>query len=254
MKIKWLGTASLLISSENSAFLIDPFIPERGSKVKTKVEDYDGVKNILITHAHYDHLSSIPLLLSRSDRMIYGTNASYLALQRKNISPNNFKTILMDESFYLEDFKISVFKSKHIKYDIPTLMYSFCPFRLIRYCYNLKRYLIGNKLFKEENETIAFLIEYDNKKIMVFGSLGYDKNIVYPSEVDLLVLPYQGRHDLITPALDLIEKIKPKKILLDHFDNTFPPLSKTKNTSKIQNLLKGKIEVIKINQGEYIEI
>lgn len=57
------------------------------------------------------------------------------------------------------------------------------------------------------------------------GSMNLDPDTDYPTDADILVLPLQGRSDLDTYGLALAERLKPRQILLDHYDNTFPPLS-----------------------------
>ena len=68
------------------------------------------------------------------------------------------------------------------------------------------------------------------------GSMNLDKNTLYPKYVDYLFLAYQGRSDLHIKILDILKVIKPKKIILTHFDNSFPPISKDVNLSKLNDL------------------
>lgn len=63
------------------------------------------------------------------------------------------------------------------------------------------------------------------------GSMNLDSNTEYPTGADALVLPLQGRSDQDTYALALVERLKPKAVLLDHYDDAFPPLSSQVDTS-----------------------
>ena len=97
---------------------------------------------------------------------------------------------------------------------------------MLAYGYNVPWMAYQNRVCKEAKETVAYLIKAEGKTILLLGSLGLDEATIYPMDVDLLILPFQGASDLITPSLEIIEMIKPKRIMLDHFDNTFPPISK----------------------------
>ena len=65
-------------------------------------------------------------------------------------------------------------------------------------------------------------------------------------------MPYQGKKDLLNAALEVVNVLKPKCIMLSHFDNTFPPVSKKVDTLDIENALKDVIPIIKpIYKKEY---
>ena len=48
----------------------------------------------------------------------------------------------------------------------------------------------------------------------------------YPTEADLLILPYNGWADNLPPAERVIRRLRPKRVLLDHWDDTFPPVTR----------------------------
>ena len=50
-------------------------------------------------------------------------------------------------------------------------------------------------------------------------------HLKYPTGADLLILPFQGRSDLENYALDIVSRLRPRRILLDHYDDAFPPIS-----------------------------
>lgn len=57
------------------------------------------------------------------------------------------------------------------------------------------------------------------------GGMNQRDEIEYPVEADLLILPYNGWEDNYPTAVRVVERLKPKRILLDHYDDTFPPLT-----------------------------
>ena len=63
------------------------------------------------------------------------------------------------------------------------------------------------------------------KRIQVLGSLGLDAHTEYPAGADVLILPFQGRSGLEKYALGIVRRLSPRMVLLDHYDNAFPPVS-----------------------------
>ncbi|MCR4951559.1 MAG: hypothetical protein K6A40_09585, partial [Solobacterium sp.] len=60
----------------------------------------------------------------------------------------------------------------------------------------------------------------------------------YPEGADLLILPFQGRSDIDSFGEQIIRRLKPKTVLLDHYDDAFPPMSGTVETASFEALLK----------------
>ena len=42
----------------------------------------------------------------------------------------------------------------------------------------------------------------------------------------MLILPFQGTSDPARTVVPIINKLQPKRIYLDHYDNTFPPMTR----------------------------
>lgn len=60
-KIVWLGHASFLLTINGTNILLDPVFADiplvkRRAKIPFRLENYDSIDYILISHAHYDHL------------------------------------------------------------------------------------------------------------------------------------------------------------------------------------------------------
>ena len=80
----------------------------------------------------------------------------------------------------------------------------------------------------------------------------------YPIGADLLILPLQGRSDIADYALSFVDRLMPKMILLDHFDDAFPPISSAVDTAPFVALMAKRhphIPVISPKAGtEWIDI
>ena len=91
---------------------------------------------------------------------------------------------------------------------------------------------------------MAYSIIIDDKSFFVLGSMNLDKNTKYPKDIDYLILAYQGRSDLDKKVNDIIERINPKNVIISHFDNSFPPISKDVNISNLKNIINKNINII----------
>ncbi|MCM1155663.1 MAG: MBL fold metallo-hydrolase [Roseburia sp.] len=257
MKITWFGTASLLIENEDDKILIDPFLPLRGAVNHPSLLDYRQADSILITHGHIDHLGSIPKILHDADISVYCSQTPANTLEKKNVDPDMIALIRPDDVLRFGSITVAPLPGKHIRFDAELVRHTLLNFRILRHFPNFLYLLFKNGAFMEKNETLAFQIKADGKTILVLGSLNLDENTQYPTHVDMLVLPYQGATDLVTPALSIIEKIKPRTVLLDHFDDAFPPISAQVDTRPLKKALSKRypdLSVIKPTAGKPITL
>ena len=67
MDIKWYGTASISIESNNEKILFDPFVPMLGSKIDVHLDDFINFDKIFITHGHFDHIGSLKKIYKKKN-------------------------------------------------------------------------------------------------------------------------------------------------------------------------------------------
>ncbi len=254
MIITWYNTAALSVQTKNNSVLFDPFLPLKGSRVLTAPSDYDGFFDIFLTHAHLDHIVSLPLLCRRQSRRLFGTQAVQTALAELGVEKSAVEVIRSGDEKQVGDILVKAFHGKHVRYDGKTLYHTFCNVRMFRYAYNIPPILRENRICQENGETTAYLVRAEGKSVFILGSLNLLPDAIYPTDVDLIVLPYQGTSDLLTPALEIIDRIRPKAVLLDHFDDTFPPLSRTIDTGDIERALRNKLPLHKLENGGKLEL
>ncbi|MBO5210178.1 MAG: MBL fold metallo-hydrolase [Lachnospiraceae bacterium] len=257
MKITWFGAASLLIEYAEDRILIDPFLPLRGAENPAFLLDYVEEDSILITHGHLDHLSSIPNIMEHADATVYCSALPAATLEKKKVNGDQIAVIQPGNILHFGQIKVTVLPGKHIEFDSQIKKNTLINPRMLRYLPNTFALAIQNFSYKEGNETLIYQIDAGSKRILVLGSLNLDENTEYPKYVDMLVLPYQGATDLITPALSIIEKIEPKTVLLDHFDDAFPPISRRVDTRPLKKVLTERfpdLPVVKPTAGKPVTL
>lgn len=257
MKITWFGTASLLIENEEDRILIDPFLPLRGSENHPSLLDYQKEDSILITHGHIDHLGSIPKILRNSEATVYCSALPASTLEKKKADSDQIVIIRPGDVLHFGEITVTPLPGKHIKFDAKLIRHTFLNLRILRYFPNFLSLLFRNHIYAEGNETLTFLVETGGKKILVLGSLALEEAAEYPKYVDMLVLPYQGATDLVSAALSIIAQIEPRTVLLDHFDDAFPPISQHIDTKPLKKALTEhypELPVVKPTAGKVITL
>ena len=105
---------------------------------------------------------------------------------------------------------------------------------------------------QEQDETVFYQLEADGKTVSLMGSMNLRDDVTYPIQADLLVLPYNGWEDNLPPALSIIDRLQPQRILLDHYDDTFPPLTSSVDLSSIIEKNAGLAEPMQLRKVEHI--
>ena len=250
IEITWYGTASVRITAGNSSVLIDPFFPFPDSRIKIKKDGFGDCSHILVTHGHFDHITSISRIV-RPHTTVFCTKAPYKSLCRKGVPIENMHIIRAGTAFSVGDLRITAYKGNHIKLNILKGLFNK---RVLKYRKGLFRKLLDIASCLEKKESLCYFIEAYGKRIIILGSLALAENVEYPTGADIALLPYQGSDDLYRIAVGICKRLRPKAVLLTHFDDTFPPFSSEIDTSGFEERMKKHIPVYKLRHGGSIRI
>ena len=252
LELIWHGTASIELRSSGDRILFDPFFPYPGSETEVLPDEFDGFTDILVTHGHFDHIGSIPLIWKRNRNVtIWCTETPRRTLIKSGVPDGQLRRITPGEAFCVCGFRITPFQSSHAvlaknpKKRIPYILRS--PHRR-----NFARFLREHLTSPENGETLLYLVERDGKRIAVMGSLNLRDDVRYPKGCDALILPYNGWEDNDPPARSAIERLSPKRVFLDHYDDTFPPMTMPIDLTQI--LQSGRAEICRLKPRQRIEI
>ena len=240
MRLKWYGTSTILLEQDGTQLLFDPFIPINKKVFQPVAEEFAAAENIFITHGHFDHIARIPDILMQSGRknLVYCTGKPRENLILKGIEKEQIHEISPGDVLNIKPFIVKVLKGKHIIFDKALLLKTFLSPRIIANWGKFISMLKENREYGEFGETVVYDIQVPDKRILLMGSLNLDENTIYPKGADLLIMPFQGRSDINTYAMQFIERLQPKRVLLDHFDDSFPPISSMIDTEPFVSLMR----------------
>lgn len=258
MKIKWLGTATLLIEGGGSRILIDPYLRRLNKKLPpVPVDEATAADAIFITHPHFDHFSDITSFIKGNVKAVYVSENGISTARKMGIYHRLMQPLFAGEKISIGDITVRTYQGRHCKFDKTTVMgIVFNPLTYFR-ARRAATILKGMKNYKITDDIYALEVCCGQKKIMVLGSAGMDTGAVYPAGADLLVFPYQGRARMHKYALPFLKTFEPKAVMLDHFDNAFPPFTHRVGTKRFIPAANKNFPQIKAfvpAEGEWYEI
>ncbi len=255
MKITWYGTASVEIESEGRKILFDPFVQLPGAAHPNSPALFADNDVIFITHGHFDHLYPVPALLAGCGPTVFCGSAAAKTLEKYAEDTDTVCVIRPGMEIPAGPFLVRVYRGKHAEFDFSrkNLREALTPSDQVRHAKNLPFILLANARFPERGETFVYGIEAEGKQILLAGSMNFApaSEETYPDSPDLLVLPYQGLLDLEGRAQEMIDRVHPKRIMLSHFDDAFPPVSRNVDLRGLERLLKERYPGIRTVKPAY---
>jgi len=258
MRIKWYGTASLLIEGGDTRILIDPYLKSLNKKLpRVPVEEAATANAVLITHPHLDHFCDIKTFLDAGIQAVYVSENGIAHAKEQNIPTDSMKPLHAGETLQIGRLTVKTYQSRHCKFDLPTILrVALNPVTYFHFKDGVA-ILKQTRKFKITDDIYALEISDGEKRIMVLGSAGMDADTHYPLHADLLVFPYQGRAGMHRYMRAFLERFQPTAVMIDHFDDAFPPISSTVSTKKflpsLQKQLSGARGIVP-QEGEWYEI
>ena len=249
MKITWYGAASLVMSEGGRSIAFDPFFctptgfftDKDASELPKDV--FSEVTDVFVTHGHFDHIYHLPKLSDESHFMIHCTQTPKKTLMRRGVPPERIEPAAASVTDTVSAFNVTAYGSRHCRYDFPVIIKTVFRKEFFKHPVHLARIIGAMVRFPEKGEILMYEVSCGGKRVQVLGSLGLDEHTDYPTDADILILPFQGRSHLDEYALGIVKRLKPRAVLLDHYDNAFPPVSDDIHTENFIKILSEKEHV-----------
>lgn len=225
MEIKWYGTAAVSIEDKGVKLLFDPFVRmNRKLKPEITLDNYRGADAIFATHGHFDHIYSIPEIEKTENTPVYGTKTPVETLKKEGVAPEKLHCIKPGDKIQIGHITVTAFQAKHVTFDLKYVL-SVIPLSVVL-CPKIFYLEYLNLKFPENKENLGLLVENGEKSVFIMGSFGTVPEEVYPKNCDMFVLPFGGCSGLWKLSASFIDYMKPKSIMISHYDNSFPPATK----------------------------
>ncbi len=72
VKLTWLSHGSWLIESGGCRLLLDPFLTDNPAAI-CEADSLSGISHVLVSHAHYDHISDVASIVNRCGATLVGS-------------------------------------------------------------------------------------------------------------------------------------------------------------------------------------
>lgn len=247
IKLIWYGTANYILDLDGTRILFDPFFyrnPESTPILKTKKEDIKNISAIFITHGHFDHLTeagwfaeniNTPVYCSETakDNIIKWAEGEIIEDEVHEISESGRNNIKLCREFdkinVTDNITVEFIKSEHVKFDLNTILSRLFSWKVLKQIKSLSAYGKGFPM----GEVFGFCTFFQGKKIVSFGSLWHEyEDILKKYEnCDVFIAPLAGnsKKNLAKKGGKIVDILKPKIIVPVHWDNFFPPVSRTED-------------------------
>ncbi|MCL2772048.1 MAG: MBL fold metallo-hydrolase [Oscillospiraceae bacterium] len=165
MKLKWYGTATMLLEQNGTQLLFDPFLSLNDKLFKPPMDELSAVVNILVTHGHLDHIVDIPTILEHGNvtSTVYCTAKPMETLISKGVASERINKIAPDDVLNFGPYEVCVLKGKHIVFDRRLIMKTLINTRILSYWHNCIYMLRENRqcveAAKRQSRRIAFVVQ-----------------------------------------------------------------------------------------------
>lgn len=228
MRVKWYGTATLLIESGFSSVLVDPYCHDFNQELlPLPIEEFKNVDAMLITHPHFDHFIDIDRVTEVVNRVpVYVGKRGLEIASKCGFSMKQMREINVGDHIQIGELSVKVHQGKHCVFDFGLILDRInSALRKGKIKEAIRLWILNCKFHIGKKDIFTFEIDAEGKKLVLMGSANIDKKAINPHHMDVLIYPYQGRSDMLTYSIPVLEYLQPKQVVLDHFDDAFPPLT-----------------------------
>ena len=235
MQLRWLGTAGFELISGGVSVLIDPYFtrnPKARPEQKLGPADFAHARAILVTHGHFDHTYDIPALVEVCDAPVYASPSVCQSLAARGVPWNRLRPRWGGESDEVGPFAFTSVPTRHVVFDARLVLSTL--WRCLPCLPDIAR--LGTTNYPT-GQVMGWLIEVEGKRLFHLGSARMLRDV--EGDVDVFMVPVQGRTDICDVAAGLVQRVRPLVVVPHHHDDFYPPLSRYVDLEPFRRELEG---------------
>ena len=222
--LRWLGTATVQLRFRDHELVFDPYLSRpAGARppIGARPEELAAVSLILISHGHFDHAQGAAAVARITGAPVLAPRATLPRLRREGVGETQLRACEDHATIDWHGAPIRILPSRHIRFDVRLV---------VRTVLQVLRGGVAPKLLRLASRypmgsNSDFLLELGHERILFSGSGGGDWNALAQLEPTTFLLPFAGRSDVVTYYLHALRRLRPRTVVLHHFDHFFPSFS-----------------------------
>jgi len=247
--LRWLGTAGFQVRYRGHELALDPYLsrpPGAVPELHFAAEDLAGASLVLVTHGHFDHAQDAAAVALTAGARVVAPRACLKNLRRAGVPDERLAASENTATAPWGDVVVRVVPSRHIRFDarmvgrtVARVVRGGALLRLLRL---VRRYPIGSNS--------DFLLELGAERILHSGSGGGDWDALARLEPTTFLLPFAGRTDVIDYYLAALRVLRPRAVVLHHFDDFFPAFSEPYPVAAFVDRMRAELPQIRVTVPE----
>ncbi|HUY00947.1 MAG TPA: MBL fold metallo-hydrolase [Candidatus Deferrimicrobium sp.] len=226
MKLTWWCTAGFKVEFNNITILIDPFLsrnPAAEPKISLKPEEVTKADYIFLSHGHFDHSADVSVIAKQTGAKIFCSQKASEIFLREEVPENQIQKVSAGEELDFDSFKVTVIKSRHIKFGLTTLLWKFFSWKVLKSLRSLFSLLRNYP----KGDVFGFFFQLKREALTFchFGSGGFYKEELEKFQPDVFLAPVAGRRNAPQVLAVMTQCLNPKMVIGHHWDDFYPPIS-----------------------------
>lgn len=228
LELQYLGAAGFVIRDARRTIVLDPFVTRVGvwpTLMRPLVPDTDLIRtliphadDVLIGHAHYDHILDAPDLCRQTGARLIGSRAAIMVGRAAGLPEQQLLETAGREDIACGDWTVRGLPSRHGKVfgriPIPGDMHKPPPWppRMRE----LKHGLVMN-----------WLVDTGGLRVVHIDSADFIPDELAQARADIVCLCAVGRQARLNYVRDVVRLLQPRWVLPCHWDTMFTPIHDT---------------------------
>ncbi len=236
MKLTWLGAAGFKVdTSEGATLLIDPFLsrPKNARPpLPVQLSDLCTVDEILLTNGRFDHSLDAPALTRQTGAIVHASASICRRLAEAGLPDHSLEQVNFQKS---ERLGGQTWRA------LPSLINQADSSPVLRALTRSPQILPQIRAMEEQwpvGEMVAYLVESEGLSIVHFGSAGWVESEIRGLLPDIALIPVESYPNVSAAAVGLTLLLTPRLVILHHWDDYYPPLSRMINLKEFEAIIR----------------